>query len=75
MHIEEDKGNPEKEGEDYKFEKGLITGIILGCEMEDPKKEKISEWIREYQPQIKIYDAIKDDNFYKINTDPEINEN
>jgi len=73
MHIE-DKDNPEEKGKVYKFKNGLITGIILGCEMKDPRKEKISEWIREYQPQVKIYDAIKDENFYNIKTDPEINE-
>ncbi len=73
MHIEY-KDNPEEKGKGYKFKNGLITGIILGCEMKDPKKEKISEWIREYQPQVKIYDAIKDENFYNIRTNPEINE-
>ena len=73
MHIE-DKDNPEEKGKSYKFKNGLITGIILGCEMKDRKKEKISELIREYQPQVKIYDAIKDENFYNIKTDPEINE-
>ena len=73
MHIE-DKDNPEGDRKVYKFKKGLITGIILGCKMEDQSKEEISEWIREYQPQIKIYDAVKDDNFYNINTAPEINE-
>lgn len=73
MHIE-DKDNPNEEGKVYKFEKSLIAGIILGCEMKDPKKEKISEWIREYHPQVKIYDAIKDENFYNIKTAPEINE-
>ncbi len=70
----QDEDNPEKEGKVYKFKNGLITGIILGCEMKNCKKKKISVWIREYQPQIKIYDAIKDDNLYNIKTDPEINE-
>lgn len=73
MHIE-DKDNPEEKDKPYKFKNGLITGIIRGCEMKDSKKEEISEWIREYQPQVKIYDAIKDKNFYNIKTDPEINE-
>lgn len=70
----EDEDNPEEEGKNYKFKNGLITGIILGCEMKDPNKKKISEWIREYQPQVKIYNAIKDENFYNIKTAPEINE-
>ena len=73
MHIE-DEDNPEEEGKVYRFEKGLITGIIFGCEMKSPEKTEISEWVREYQPQIIPYDAIKDDNFYHINAMPQLNE-
>ena len=73
MHIE-GKDKPEEKGKPYKFKNGLITGIVRGCEMKDSKKEEISEWIREYQPQVKIYDGIKDENFYNIKTYPEINE-
>jgi hypothetical protein len=75
MHIE--KGdNREGDGKVYKIEKGLITGIILGCAMQPPKEEKIRRWIHEYQSQpiTSIYKAIKDEGFYNIKTDPEINE-
>ena len=37
MHIE-DKDNPNEEGKVYKFQKSLIAGIILVCEMKDQKK-------------------------------------
>ena len=73
MHIE-DEDNPEEECKVYRFEKGLITGIIFGSEMKKPERTEIAEWVREYQSQTIPYDAIKDDNFYHINTVPQLNE-
>lgn len=66
--------NPQEEGKVYKFKKGLITGIILGCEMEGPRKKEILEWIRKYRSHVKIHNAIKDKNCYKIKSDPQIKE-
>ncbi len=58
----------EEKGKFYKFKKGLITRIILGCEMKPPQEEKIKRWVREYQPQLikSIYKAIKDERSYNI---------
>lgn len=63
----------EEKGKCYNFEKGLITRIILGCEMKPSEEEKIKEWIHEYQPELmtSIHKAIKDDNRYNIKTDPD----
>jgi hypothetical protein len=72
-HIEPED-NPEEEAKVYKFGEGLITGIILGCEMKCQDKKKISQWRLRYQPQITPYEAVKDESFYNIKTVPEINE-
>jgi hypothetical protein len=72
-HVETEE-ELEEEGKLYPFEKGLITGIILGCKMTPQDKKKISQWRLRYQPQITPYEAIKDESSYNIKTVPEINE-
>jgi hypothetical protein len=63
----------EEEHKLYLFKKGLITGIILGCRMTSKDKQIVSNWRIKYQPEIKLYEAIKNHNCYNIKTIPEIN--
>lgn len=70
-HIEEGDDLEDK-GNIYKFKKGLITGIILGCEISDADKSRIYMWKNHGQLLAKIYIADKDENSYKIKVDPPI---
>ncbi len=70
-HIEEGDSREDK-GTIYKFKKGLITGIILGCEMSDSNKSRIYMWENHGQLLAKIHVADKDENSYKIKIDPPI---
>lgn len=70
-HVE-NKKEIEMLGKVYTFGKNVITGIILGCNISEPDKDRIYMW-REYcEPKPIIYRAIKDKNFYAIKIDPPI---
>ncbi len=64
-HIEKED-NLEDKGKVYKFKKGLITGIIFGCEMSDKDEYRINTWKKRGQLKATNYKAYKDDDYYKI---------
>lgn len=41
----------------YTFPAGLLTGVILGCQMPKENKQKIKEWIRKRPLRPKLYGA------------------
>lgn len=53
----------------YKFPSEILTGIILGCQISDADKCSVEAWQREYQPQAKIYRAVKDENSFSLKID------
>lgn len=47
-----------------------LTGIILGSEMSDKDKERVIMWSKNSPSKIKLYDARKDYDEFKINIEP-----
>ena len=46
----------------YTFQPDLLTGVIIGCQMSDKKKEKIHSWVKNREPQPNLTSR----NFYKL---------
>ena len=62
-------GEKDEIGKVYRFDKAMLTGIILGCEISKEDEDRIFMW-RDYgQPQAKIYRAFKDEDSYAIKID------
>lgn len=49
-----------------KFPKEILTGVIFGCQADEKYKEKVSEWIDSSKMQVKIYEAVKDEESYSL---------
>ena len=49
-----------------KFPKEILIGVIFGCQMHKKDKEKVREWIDSSNMQVKIYEAVKDEESYSL---------
>ena len=56
-------------GKVYTFDKNVLTGIILGCEISDNDRDRVCMWRDFGQPQARIYRAKKDNDSYTIKVD------
>jgi hypothetical protein len=55
---------------EYKFNKAAVKGTILGARMPEENRTQIAEWIRQHNPEVKLFQAKCHDHEYRLVIEP-----